>query len=100
MLEYDSDQLVQGVSNLVSHEAIILRYIKTGQLDRKHAIQVYRRFSEKNPGYTAAVQAQAPLWNSGIDLSTASDDVIVRNLNQQIIYLGGKNLLEGLYNGK
>ncbi len=100
MNEYEAYKLIDGVKTLAEHEAIILHYRRTGQLDREHAIQVYREFSAKNPGYIAAVQAQTAVRHDGIDVSMASDDVIVGNLNQQIMYYGGKNLLEGLCNGK
>lgn len=100
MNEYEAYKVADGVKTLVEHEAIILHYRKTGQLDREHALQVYQEFSAKNPGYIAAVQTRAALFHDSIDLAMASDDVIVGNLNQQIIYFGGKNLLEGLCNGK
>ncbi len=100
MNEYEAHKLVDGVKTLAEHESIILHYRKTGQLDREHAIQVYREFSVKNPGYIAAVRAQAAVRHDGVDVSMASDDVIVGNLNQQIMYCGGKNLLGGLCNGK
>ena len=100
MNEYETYKLIDGVKTLVEHEVIILHYKRTGQLDRGHAIQVYRGFSAKNPGYITAVQAQAAIFHDSIDLAMASDNVIVENLNRQIMYFGGKNLLEGLCNGK
>ncbi len=100
MNEYEAYKLVDDVKTLAEHEAIILRYKRTGLLDRERAIQVYQEFCVKNPGYAAAVLAQTAVRHNGVDLAMASDDVIVGNLNQQIMYCGGKNLLEGLCNGK
>ena len=85
---------------LLEHAQIIFTYQNTGKLDREHAISVYCDFSAKNPDYLVCVLAEAAIMQNGIELATASDDQIVYNLNQQVLYLSGKSLWEGLRNGK
>lgn len=45
------------------------------------------------------MQAGAKASGSAIQIELAPDNVIIGNLNQQLFYLAGKNLLEGQKNG-
>ncbi len=93
-------QQADKLKTLAEHESIILNYLRNRWLDRHHAISVYRDFSAKNPDYLLRVQIEASVKGNGADVTALTDDQIVYNLNQQILYLSGRSLLEELCNGK
>ncbi len=85
---------------LLEHELIILQYYKTGILDRDHAISVYQNFSAKNFDYRVCVQMETSIKQNSLDITMASNDQIIYNLNRQFLYLTGRSILEELRNGK
>ncbi len=80
--------------SLLEHEQIILTYCRTGILDRDHAISVYQNFSKKNVDYRVCVQMETSIKQNGLDITRASDDQIVFNLNQQMLFLAGRSILD------
>ena len=88
------------LKTLFEYEEIILNYKRTGQLDRKRAISAYRDFIKKNPDYLFRVNLEATIRQNGVDITFLPDDQIVYNLNQQMLYLSEKSVLETYYNNK
>ena len=84
---------------IAEHEAIILKYINTGILDRDNAIKKYIEFEVKNPSYSSDIEKKRINGENIIPLENMSNDDIIINLNNQLKHLCGKNLLEGLING-
>ena len=83
----------------IEHEYIILHYVQTGYLDRTDAIKKFKKFNDSHPEYALPMQAGAKASGSAIQIELAPDNVIIGNLNQQLFYLAGKNLLGGQKNG-
>ena len=100
MDELEIHKIVDGVKTLVVHESIILKYRHTGELNREYAIQVYQDFWNENPGYKLLLQGQNMINHNCFAITQLSDAEIVANLNAQVMYCGGKNLLEGLIDGQ
>lgn len=84
---------------MLEHSTIILRYRKTGCLDRSYAIEKYKDFNIAHPEYIIDVNICGFGNHNVTALENMNDWDIVANLNRQLIYLRGKNLLEGLQNG-
>lgn len=84
-------------TTIAEHEAIILHYRQTGHLlDHDDAVRKYEEFNANHPEYykpmmTIAIQNGTAVQ---IDDKNTPEEVIVGNLNQQLFYLTGKNLLE------
>lgn len=72
------------------HEAIILKYQKTGVLDRDDAIKKYKDFNSAHPEYYASMTVAATASGSSVPIDNVSDNVIVGNLQAQLAYLTGK----------
>lgn len=81
------------------HEAIILHYLKTGELDRDDAIKKYRNFNYTHYEYYTGISVAATATNSLCPIENLPNNAIVDNLNAQLFYLTGKNLLERKNNG-
>ena len=85
-------------TTIAEHSAILLHYKQTGCLDRDDAVRKYKEFNDSHREYYLAMTATAN--RSGtlvqIDGKDISDEIIIGNLNQQLLYLTGKNLLEDL----
>lgn len=75
------------------HEIIILHYMQTGQLNRKDAIQKFIDFNSSHPDYYAATNAVATVSGSLCPIENLPNSAIIDNLNSQLLYLTGKNLL-------
>lgn len=82
----------------LEHEAIILRFQQTGFLDREDAIKKYNEFNDNHPEYYMAMKAVAFQRGTAvkIDDKDVRGEVIIGNLNQQLLYITGKNMLEEL----
>lgn len=84
-------------TTIAEHEAIILHYRQTGYLlDHDDAVRKYKEFNDNHPEYynpmmTIAIQNGTAVR---IDDRNIPDEVIIGNMNQQLFYLTGKNLLE------
>lgn len=93
------EKIFDDAKTMAEHQRIITTYQTTGQLDRDDAIKKYKDFNNSHPEYIAAVNLQGTVFHNVAPMDTLSDWDIVMNLNRQLMYLGGKNLLEGLQNG-
>ena len=90
----------KDAKTVAEYESIIRRYRKTGCLDRQDALNKYRQFNCEHPDYFTMMNTVAVAHNNSANLETVQDSVIVSNLNAQVMYLCGKNLLdEGHNNG-
>lgn len=93
------DKVFDDAKTIAEHYKIITEYRATGRLDREDAIRKYTEFNRSHPEYITAVNLQGAVFHNVAPMENLSDWDIVANLNQQLMYLGGKNLLEGLQNG-
>jgi len=93
------EKIFDDAKTMAEHQRIITTYQATGQLDRADAIKKYKDFNSSHPEYIAAVNLQGTVFHNVAPMDTLSDWGIVMNLNRELMYLGGKNLLEGLQNG-
>lgn len=84
---------------VLEHECIIDRYLKTGFLDRNDAIEKYKKFNDTHKEYLLRVNIEGAILHNTTQMENLSDFDIIYNLQLQLKYLGGKNLLEGLQNG-
>lgn len=94
----DIKKTKDDATTIAEHSAILLHYRQTGYLDRDDAVRKYKEFNDSHREYYLAMTATAN--RSGtlvqIDGKDISDEIIIGNLNQQLLYLTGKNLLEDL----
>lgn len=83
-------------TTIAEHTAILLRYQQTGYLDKDDAIEKYEEFNENHKEYYCAMSIQAAYRGTVMQIRDPRIpcEVIVGNLNQQLFYLTGKNLLE------
>lgn len=93
------DKMFDDAKTMAEHQKIITEYRTTGRLDREDAIHKYAEFNHCHPEYITAVNLQGLIRHNMAPMQYLSNWDIVSNLNQQLLYLGGKNLLEGLNNG-
>lgn len=87
-------KMFDDAKTMAEHESIIKRYRLTGQLDRTDAIQKYIDFNQAHPEYIATVNVQGAILYNVVPMQSLCDMDVVANLNSQLIFLGGKNLLE------
>lgn len=92
-------KMFDDAKTMAEHEHIIMTYRSTGKLDREDAIKKYNDFNHSHLEYKASVKIQGTIFHNVAPMENLSDFDIVRNLQLQLLYLGGKNLLEGLNNG-
>ncbi len=83
---------------IAEHSAILLHYKQTGHLERSDAIKKYKEFNDNHPEYYLAMKTVATQNGTAVQIDDKDipDEVIIGNLNQQLLYLTGKNLLEEL----
>lgn len=84
---------------VIEHEAIILHYLSTGQLDRDDAIKKYKNFNDNHTEYYTGISVSAATTNSLCSIESLPNYAIIANLNAQLFYLTGKNILDGMNNG-
>lgn len=94
-----TQKLIDDAKTMAEHQRIIMTYRSTGKLDREDAIEKYKDFNRSHPEYIAGVNIQGAVLHNVFPMENLNDFDIVRNLQLQLLYLGGKNLLEGLNNG-
>ena len=92
----DSKKAADDVKTATEHETIILRYKQTGYLNRDEAIKKYREFNDNHPDYYVAMRAATVSTGTAAYIGDVPNDVLVMNLDDQLFYLTGKKLLEGL----
>lgn len=93
MDNYNNINQVNEQKTAAEHEFIILRYLQTGQLDRDDAIKKFIDFNSSHPDYCKTVNAAAAVSGNLCPIGNLPNGVIVENLNTQLFYLTGKNLL-------
>ena len=73
---------------LLDHISIIQKYIKTKYLDRKQAIDVYKKFNQENTDYLLLVININRLFYPDYDLyiEQLPNELIVFNLYVQLLY--------------
>ena len=79
---------------IVEYEAIILRFLRTGMLDREDAIAKCKKFYITHPEYVAWMNAQNIVCDNLKPWEELTDGEVVENMNRQLIYISGKNMLE------
>ena len=94
----DAKKAKDDATTIAEHSAILFHYKQTGYLDRSDAVRKYREFNDNHREYCVAITAVANRNGTlvQIDDKDIPDGVIIDNLNQQLLYLTGKNLLEEL----
>ena len=90
-------ELADDAKTIVEYEAIILRFLRTGMLDREDAIAKCKKFYITHPEYVAWMNAQNIVCDNLKPWEDLTDGEVVGNMNRQLIYIGGKNMLEGIY---
>ena len=90
---------VDDAKTAAEHESIILRYQRTGELDRADAIKKYKDFNDAHPDYYVSMTAVTTISGSAELIDNAPDTVIAGNLQAQLVYLTGKKITEGRNNG-
>ncbi len=90
---------VDDAKTMAEHEAIILKYQKSGELDRDDAIKKYNIFNCTHPEYYATMMASATVSGSAAPIYTVPDRVVVGNLQAQLLYIIKKGVLEDKSNG-
>ena len=89
-------ELADDAKTIVEYEAIILRFLRTGMLDREDAIAKCKKFYITHPEYVAWMNAQNMVCDHLKPWEELTDGEVVGNMNRQLIYIGGKNMLEGI----
>ena len=96
----DIKKVKDDVTTIAEHSAILLRYKQTGCLDRDDAIKKYREFNDNHPDYYVAMRAATVSAGTAAYIGDVPNDVLVMNLDDQLFYLTGKKVLEGLNHAK
>ena len=89
-------ELADDAKTIMEYEAIILRFLRTGMLDREDAIAKCKKFYITHPEYVAWMNAQNIVCDHLKPWEELTDGEVVGNMNRQLIYIGGKNMLEGI----
>lgn len=87
-------ELADDAKTIVEYEAIILRFLRTGTLDREDAIARCKKFYITHPEYVAWMNAQNIVCDNLKPWEELTDGEVVGNMNRQLIYISSKNMLE------
>lgn len=90
----DTYKQMDDVKTAAEHEAIILRYIETGYVDRDDAIKKYKDFNRNHPKYFQNMIAATTICGTSAPIDKLPNDMLIWNLNDQLYFLIGKNILE------
>lgn len=90
-------ELTDDEKTIMEYEVIILRFLQTGMLDRADAIAKCKKFNRTHPQYAAIIELQNALDNNRNSREDLTDEKIIYNMNLQLIYISGRNMLEGIY---
>lgn len=96
----DKKENIDDLKTAAEHEAIILRFQQTGYLDRDDAIKKYKEFNDNHPEYYMAMSVATQAAGTAAYIGDVPDEVIVKNLKDQLLYLAGKKLSEGANHAK
>lgn len=93
---HEAKEKKDDATTATEHAAIILRYVQTGWLDRDDAVKKYKKFNDDHKDYWLAMTATTALAGTAADIEDERipDSVIIGNLNQQLLFLTGENLLK------
>ena len=95
----DLNEKIDTLKTAAEHKDVITKYLQTGKLDRSDALEKYKKFNLEHPEYFVSMDTASKATGNNIPLEMAADDVIVGNLNLQLKYLLGENILEEISNG-
>lgn len=95
-----AEKTKDDATTALEHEAVILHFQQTGCLDREDAIKKYREFNDNHPDYYVAMRAVTVSAGTAAYIGDVPDEVIVKNLKDQFLYLAGKKLSEGTNHAK
>lgn len=93
---YEVKKTKDDATTIKEHTAILLRYRQTGYLDRDDAIKKYKEFNDNHPEYYTQMMTVVTLAGTAVQIDDEDirTEVIAGNLNQQLLYLTGENLLD------
>ena len=82
-----SKEILNDTATLIKHKFVIERYIITKYLDRKQAIDIYKKFNMDNIDYLLEMNFYL-LFNPNncVNLELSSNEVIIENLSLQLLY--------------
>lgn len=87
-------------TTIAEHMAILLQYKQTGYLDRNDAIKKYKEFNDNHLDYYIPMRATTISTGTAANIEDVPNEVIVKNLGDQLFYLTGKSFLEEWNNGQ
>ena len=90
---------LDDIKTASEYELMILNYMKTGYLDRDEAIKKYVEFNANHPEYYAGMEITAKASGAIARIEEMPDNIIVKNLKSQFLYLTGRNIWEEIKNG-
>lgn len=86
---------VEKAKSIAEHISIIREYQQRGLLDRTKALEIYKKFNFEHEDYCTLMNATAVATNSGIQIDSASDQILVDNLKRQALWaVGEESLIE------
>ena len=89
-------QTVEKTKSIAEHISIIREYQQSGLLDRTKALEIYKKFNFEHEDYCTLMNATATATNSGIQIDSASDQILVDNLKRQALWAVGEEFLKGM----
>ncbi len=79
-------EILKDSITLIEHKFVIERYMITKYLDRKQAIDIYKKFNLENPEYLLGINLYLVLNpNNCVNLELSSNEVIIENLSLQLL---------------
>lgn len=88
-------QTVEKAKSIAEHISLIREYQQSGLLDRTKALEIYKKFNFEHEDYCTLMNATAVATNFGIQIDSASDQILVDNLKRQALWaVGEESLIE------
>ena len=88
-------QAVEKTKSIAEHISVIREYQQRGLLDRTKALEIYKKFNFEHDDYCMLMNATAAATNSGIQIDSASNQILVDNLKRQALWaVGEESLIE------
>lgn len=87
---------VEKAKSIAEHISIIREYQQRGLLDRTKALEIYKKFNFEHEDYCTLINATAVATNSGIQIDSASDQILVDNLKRQALWAVGEEFIKGM----
>lgn len=80
-------EILKDSITLIEHKFIIQKFLNTKYLDRRQAIEIYKKFNIENPEYLIEINFYLLFYpNNCVNLEKTFDQVIVENLSLQLLY--------------